>query len=139
MKKDAIIKIENTQTVDGEPELIQMTVTGSVEHLGNESIVEYVEDNEEFGKEKVTVTVTDGECVSIVRQGEFSSEMSVQQNVRHHTYYQTPYGEFTMGIYGNRVSWFRNGAKCVLKMDYTLDFNNGYISQNSMKIFIEEK
>lgn len=139
MKKDAIITIENTQTVDGEPELIQMTVTGTIEHLDGESVIEYIEDNEDFGTERVTVTVTDGQCVSIVRRGSFSSEMTVQQNVRHHTYYQTPYGEFTMGIYGNSVTWFKNGVKSVLKLNYTLDFNNGYVSQNSMKIFIEEK
>ena len=44
-----------------------------------------------------------------------------------------------MGIYGNSVTWFRNGRKSVLKMKYTLDFNNGYISENSMNIYIEEK
>ena len=57
----------------------------------------------------------------------------------YHTYYKTPYGEFTMGIYGNDVNWFRNGKNSVLKLKYTLDFNNGYVSENSMNIYIEEK
>ncbi len=140
MKKDAIIKIISTQR-DGEggSESAEMTVTGTVTHNGSESVIEYTEESEDAVAERTSVTVTDGKTVSIVREGEFSSEMSVERNRRHHTFYKTPYGEFTMGIYGNSVTWFRNGRKSVLKMKYTLDFNNGYISENSMNIYIEEK
>ena len=73
------------------------------------------------------------------RNGQFSSEMMVEKNSRHLTFYRTPYGELTMGIYGNQVEWSRDEKGAVLKMRYSLDFNNGLISENTMIIYIEEK
>lgn len=139
MKKDAIIKIVSMQSTENGNESGEMSVVGTVMHENDESIIEYIENNPETGLENTKITVTDGSAVSIVREGAFSSEMTVEKSRRHHTFYKTPYGEFIMGIYGNQVNWFRNGAKSVLKMKYTLDFNNGFASENSMNIYIEEK
>lgn len=139
MKKDAIIKIVSMQSTENGTESGEMSVVGTVEHENGESTIRYVENNPDLGLENTIITVTDGTSVSIIREGSFSSEMTVEKNRRHHTFYKTPYGEFTMGIYGNNVNWFRNGAKSVLKMKYTLDFNNGFASENSMNIYIDEK
>ncbi len=139
MKNDAIIKIVSMQTTENGDNNGEMTVVGKITHENGKSIIEYVEENEETGKEETTITITDGTVVSIVRIGNFSSEMSVEKNTRHITFYRTPYGELTMGVYGNSVNWFRNGKNSVLKMKYSLDFNNGLVSENSMNIYIEEK
>ncbi len=139
MKNKAVIKIFSKQTTENGTESGEMSVVGTIEHGDGKSVISYVESNAETGPENTTITIVDGSTVSIVREGAFSSEMTVEKNHRHHTFYKTPYGEFTMGIYGNDVSWFRNGSKSVLKMTYTLDFNNGFASENTMKIFIDEK
>ncbi len=139
MKNKAVIKIFSKQATDNGTESGEMSVVGTIEHGDGKSIINYIESNAETGLENTTITITDGSTVSIVREGSFSSEMTVEKNHRHHTFYKTPYGEFTMGIYGNEVSWFRNGAKSVLKMTYTLDFNNGFASENTMNIYIDEK
>ena len=117
----------------------EMTVSGTLTLEDNKSIIEYVENNEETGPEETTITITDNRIVSIVRKGQFSSEMMVEKNSRHHTLYSTPYGELTMGIYGNQVDWSTDEKGGVLKMRYSLDFNNGFVSENTMIIYIEEK
>ncbi len=139
MKKDAIIKFVSSQSTENGTETGEMSVVGTIEHENGKSTINYIENNAETGLENTSITITDSSSVSIVREGTFSSEMTVEKNRRHHTFYKTPYGEFTMGIYGNNVTWFRNGAKSVLKMKYTLDFNNGFASENSMNIYIDEK
>lgn len=139
MKKDAIIKIVSSQRTEEGTDTGEMAVVGTISHSDAQSKIEYIERSEEMGDETMIITILDPETVSIVRHGKFSSEMTIQKNVRHTTFYKTPYGEFTMGIYGRNVSWFRNGKKSVLKMSYTLDFNNGFMSENSMNIYIEEK
>lgn len=139
MTKDAMIKIVSTQTTEEGTDTGEMTVAGTVTYEDGKALIEYTEQSEEMGDEVMQVAVLDDNTVSIVRNGAFSSEMTVQKGVRHTTYYKTPYGEFTMGIYGSDVNWFRNGKNSVLKMKYTLDFNNGYVSDNSMNIYIEEK
>lgn len=117
----------------------EMTVVGTVTYGDEENIIEYIENNEETGPEETTITVFQNDTVSIVRRGQFSSEMMVEKNARHHTFYVTPYGELTMGIYGNQVEWSKDDNGATLKMKYSLDFNNGFVSENTMKIYIEEK
>lgn len=139
MKKDALIRIVSKQRTENGDNAGEMSVTGTLTLEDNKSIIEYIENNEETGPEETTITVFGNDTVSIVRKGQFSSEMMVEKNVRHHTLYNTPYGELTMGIYGNQVDWSADENGGVLKMRYNLDFNNGFVSENTMIIYIEEK
>ena len=139
MKKEAVIRIVSKQRTENGDNTGEMSVAGTLTCEEDKSIIEYVENNEETGPEETTITVFGNDTVSIVRNGQFSSEMMVEKNNRHLTFYRTPYGELTMGIYGNQVEWSKDDTGAVLKMRYSLDFNNGFVSENTMKIYIEEK
>ena len=139
VKKDAVIRIVSKQRTENGDNTSEMSVVGTVTYEDDKSIIEYIENNEETGAEDTAITVFNNDTVSIVRNGQFSSEMMVEKNSRHLTFYRTPYGELTMGIYGNQVEWSRDDKGATLKMRYSLDFNNGLISENTMIIYIEEK
>ena len=139
MRVNAVIRIISKQRTENGDNTGEMSVLGRVTYEDDKSIIEYVENNEETGPEETTVTVFENDTVSIVRNGQFSSEMMVEKGKRHHTFYKTPYGELTMGIYGNQVEWSKDETGAVLKMRYSLDFNNGFVSENTMIIYIEEK
>ena len=139
VKKDAIIRIVSKQQTENGDNTSEMSVVGTVTYDDDKSVIEYIENNEETGAEDTAITVFSNDTVSIVRNGQFSSEMMVEKNNRHLTFYRTPYGELTMGIYGNQVEWSRDDKGAVLKMRYSLDFNNGLISENTMIIYVEEK
>ena len=139
MRTNAVIRVVSKQRTENGDHQGEMSVLGRVTYEEDKSIIEYIENNEETGPEETTITVFANDTVSIVRSGQFSSEMMVEKNVRHHTFYRTPYGELTMGIYGNQVEWSKDDNGAVLKMRYSLDFNNGLISENTMIIYIEEK
>lgn len=139
MKKDAVIRIVSMQRTENGDNAGEITIAGTISYGNEKVLIEYIENNEETGPEEATITVFENNIVSIVRKGQFSSEMMVEKSVRHHTFYSTPYGELTMGIYGNQVEWLKDDKGGVLKMKYSLDFNNGFVSENTMKIYIEEK
>ena len=139
VKKDAVIRIVSKQRTENGDNTSEMSVVGTVTYEDDKSIIEYIENNAETGAEDTAITVFNNDTVSIVRNGQFSSEMMVEKNSRHLTFYRTPYGELTMGIYGNQVEWSRDDNGGVLKMRYSLDFNNGVVSENTMIIYIEEK
>ncbi len=139
MRTNAVIKIVSKQRTENGDHAGEMSVLGCITYDGNKNIIEYIENNEETGPEETTITVFENSIVSIVRNGQFSSEMMVEKGKRHHTFYKTPYGELTMGIYGNQVDFSRDENGAVLKMRYSLDFNNGFVSENTMIIYIEEK
>ena len=139
MRVNAVIRILSKQRTENGDNAGEMSVLGKVTYEDDKSIIEYIENNEETGPEETTITVFENNTVSIVRNGQFSSEMMVEKGKRHHTFYKTPYGELTMGIYGNQVDFSRDENGATLKMRYSLDFNNDTISENTMIIYIEEK
>ena len=139
MRVNAVIRILSKQRTENGDNAGEMSVLGKVTYEEDKSIIEYIENNEETGPEETTITVFQNDTVSIVRNGQFSSEMMVEKGKRHHTFYKTPYGELTMGIYGNQVDFSRDENGATLKMRYSLDFNNDTISENTMIIYIEEK
>ena len=139
MRTNAVIKIFSKQRTENGDNAGEMSVLGRITYEDNKNIIEYIENNEETGPEETTITVFENDTVSIIRKGQFSSEMMVEKGKRHHTIYMTPYGELTMGIYGNQVEWSKDDNGAVLKMKYSLDFNNGFVSENTMIIYIEEK
>lgn len=139
MKKDVMIKIFSMQHTENGDNSGEIVLTGTLSSKDGKKVIEYTENNDETGPEETTITVFDNNTVSIVRKGQFSSEMTVEKSTRHHTFYRTPYGELTMGIYGKRVDWSDNDNGGILRMSYTLDFNNGFVSDNTMNIYIEEK
>ena len=139
MKKDAVIRIFSLQRTENGDNSSEMSVVGTLLYEDEKTIIEYIENNEETGPEETTITVSDNDTVSIVRHGQFSSEMMVEKGKRHLTFYRTPYGELTMGIYGTQVDFSKDEKGATLKLKYELDFNNGFVSENTMKIYIEEK
>lgn len=79
MKKDAIIKIVSMQSTENGTESGEMSVVGTVEHENGKSVINYIENNAETGLENTSITIIDGSAVSIVREGAFSSEMTVEK------------------------------------------------------------
>ena len=139
MRTNAVIKIVSLQRTENGDNSSEMSVVGTLLYEDEKAIIEYIENNEETGPEETTITVSDNDTVSIVRHGQFSSEMMVEKGKRHLTFYRTPYGELTMGIYGTNVDFSKDEKGATLKLKYDLDFNNGFVSENTMKIYIEEK
>ena len=139
MKRDAVIRIVSLQRTENGDNSSEMSVVGTITYDDDKSLIEYIENNEETGPEETTITVSNNNTVSIIRNGQFSSEMTVEKGKRHLTFYRTPYGELTMGIYGTNVEFSKDEKGATLKLKYELDFNNGFVSENTMKIYIEEK
>ena len=139
MKQQVVIRIVSLQRTENGDNSSEMSVVGTLLYEDEKAIIEYIENNEETGPEETTITVSNNNTVSIVRNGQFSSEMMVEKGKRHLTFYRTPYGELTMGIYGTNVDFSKDEKGATLKLKYELDFNNGFVSENTMKIYIEEK
>ena len=139
MKQQAVIRIVSLQRTENGDNSSEMSVVGTFLCEDEKAIIEYIENNEETGPEETTITVSGNDTVSIIRNGQFSSEMMVEKGKRHLTFYRTPYGELTMGIYGTNVEFSKDDKGATLKLKYDLDFNNGFVSENTMKIYIEEK
>ncbi|MGI6772861.1 MAG: DUF1934 domain-containing protein [Clostridiales bacterium] len=134
MKRNVVIKITNIQSEGGHSENHEVTTKGTFSGDENDYTLEYVELFDERTKCNTTVRVVNKKTVTIVRVGDFNSEFIIEQNNRHNCHYETPYGEFMLGIYAKSVESVMTEKGGTLRMSYTIDFYAGLASENEMTI-----
>lgn len=139
MKKNVLINVISSQMIDGQAENMEISVVGVLTHNGEDYIIEYTEYDGDMQGCNTCVSVEGGECVSITREGGFTTEMMLENGKRHSSLYSTPYGELTIGLYTKMVNSDMSAVGGTLEMDYTIDFNSGLVSENSMKITVSER
>ena len=92
---------------------------------------------EGIGYENCSVKISaEGEKVFIERTGPAASSFNIEKNVKHHSIYGTPYGEFTMGINTYDVKNELTGQGGRLWFKYSIDINNDFVSENEMEILV---
>lgn len=95
--------MENTQTLGGRDEKYTVSVNGTLEYGDGRYTLAYTEYDGELKGCKTLVTVEGGDSVSVAREGGYSTELKLKNGERRTSVYSTPYGEFSLGLFTNRV------------------------------------
>ncbi|MEG1846692.1 MAG: DUF1934 domain-containing protein [Oscillospiraceae bacterium] len=138
-KKDVVINICDEQKIDSETEKFDITVVGKVYGDDKDFTIEYAEYDSEMGKCDTKINIKDGASVSVIRTGTMSSEMLFEFEKRHNCHYVTPYGSFMLGVYTKKVDFLIKEGETTLELEYTIDYNAGLPSDNSMTITVKNK
>ena len=134
---DALITITNIQTVDGEDEKIFVSVVGTFEGDENDFSLSYPELEGELKGCTTSIRCVGKSRITIARSGNYESEMTLEAGKRHTCVYSTPHGDFTMGLFASEISSCVKESGGTLNFNYSIDFNIGLASLNSMEIIIE--
>lgn len=135
--KNVKIDIYDKHDTDGEVLDMSMSTTGTIDGYGDTYSITYTEHGSEL-EGSITKLDVDGKCVTMTREGEYSSELVIEQNKRHNCFYSTPFGDFMMGVYAKRVDSNMKSDGGTLSFEYTLDFNNDLASKNKLIINVKE-
>ena len=138
MKNDVLIEVENTQTLGGRDEKYTVSVNGTLEYGDGRYTLAYTEYDGELKGCKTLVTVEGGDSVSVAREGGYSTELKLKNGERRTSVYSTPYGEFSLGLFTNRVFTDMSENGGTLETEYTLEFAPDSRALNSMKITVSE-
>lgn len=106
---------------------------------GSDRIIAYAE-TEATGMEgsDMQLRISPENMVSIIRTGSFQTHLVVQKGKKHFCHYETPFGEFAVGI---SAKWIRNcltdeGGSLALR--YTVDANSTLLSDNEIQIEVRK-
>lgn len=137
MKTEALIAVKDKQTTPDGSESVEITTRGYVIHGHTDTyMICYDERFDEENTCHTTIRVKNGDSVSVVRSGAYSSELIIERGKRQSCFYNTPYGELLIGIYGKQVkSTVKNGSG-ELKLKYTIDYYGDYAAENEMTIIV---
>lgn len=137
MKKDILVTIKDSHTIDGSKESYEMTTRGTFDGVADDYVIEYDEQYDALKGCHTVMTVKERRCVSIVRTGDFPSELIIERGKRHNCQYNTPYGSMLIGIAAQKVKSDIEDGKGTLELKYTIDFYGGVANETEMKITVE--
>lgn len=136
MKKDVLLTIKDSHSIDDNTESYEMSTRGVWESTISGYKISYDEQYDELKGCHTELTVN-GSCVSMVRTGSFNTEMIIEKGKRHNCQYQSPFGSMLIGISAQKVSSDIKDGKGTLELRYTIDFYGGVASENELSITLE--
>lgn len=136
--KDVVVRILDSHDGDDGKSGSELITTGRF--IGNRDnySLSYIEQDEELKSCGTTLFVEGQERVQMTRTGQYTAEMTVEKNKRHSCHYETPYGEFIMGVYAHEINSNVVGSSGSLSFRYSIDFNSTNASENELRIFFNE-
>lgn len=135
IKTNAALSIKGTQLADGEEEVTELNVVGRLEQTDRGYLIEYTD--YASADENRTVISFNGDTLIMTKLGEINTEMFFKEGLRTSCDYQTPYGNFEIGIYTNRLEIKTSSKGARVKLEYNIDFNYGFAAVNKLDIKAE--
>lgn len=138
--KEVLIEIKGTQKYDrGETDVTTFTTNGTLSYE-NDILTLCYSESEMIGAKgvKTELVLENGNKMTLIRRGGMESRMTVERGRRHSCLYNTPEGDFVIGIFGETLLLETNKKGGKIYMSYTLDVNSGLLSKNIMEIKFEE-
>ncbi len=117
-----------------EDETMTMLTSGVLELTGEAAVIRYQEQiDESMPMQQVTVTVAD-DCVTMARDGTYTTQMVFRMGCRYEGQYHTPYGDMDLAVYCTRLGYDLGEDGGTLELSYQLDLNGKFAAMHDMEL-----
>ena len=139
MEKDVIISIKGTQKYDNaDPDVIELVTEGRLEREGSSYTLSYQESELTGLEGTLTTFQIEPERVTLMRVGEFNSQMVFQEGRRHMSMYNTPYGAMTIGVNTRHLLAELDDKGGDIEIDYAIEIDHAIAGRNIFQIKVKE-
>lgn len=138
MIKNVIISIKGSQITEDDEQNIEFITEGKFYKKGEHYYITYKE-SEVTGMEGTTTTlkVADG-VVTLMRFGAVNSQFVFQKQQRHVSYYETPYGTLSIGVFTHKMNVDIDDHGGEINVDYQLEMDHAASGKNDFYMRIRE-
>lgn len=139
MEKAVVISVKGVQKYEGAPpDVVELVTEGVLARCGKSYTLSYQE-SELTGLEGTLTTIhVDGDEVSLMRVGEFNSQMVFRKGRRHLSLYNTPYGAMTIGVHTRHLLAELSDQGGELEVDYSVEVDHTVAGRNVFHISVKE-
>ena len=139
MDKEVVISIKGIQKYEGAlPDVVELVTEGRLARGGDSYTLSYQE-SELTGLEGTLTTIqVDGEQVTLMRVGEFNSQLVFQEGRRHFSMYNTPYGAMTIGVNTRHLLAQLTDQGGDIEVDYSVEVDHALAGRNVFRISVRE-
>ena len=139
MEKEVLISIKGMQKYEGTPpDVMELVTKGRLARDGEGYTLSYQE-SELTGLEGTLTTIqVEGEQVTLMRVGEFNSQLVFQEGRRHLSMYNTPYGAMSIGVNTRHLMASLTDQGGDIEVDYTIEVDHALAGRNVFRINVKE-
>lgn len=139
MGKEVVISIKGIQKYEGAlPDVVELVTEGRLAREGDSYTLSYQE-SELTGLEGTLTTIqVDGGQVTLLRVGEFNSQLGFQEGRRHLSVYNTPYGAMSVGVHTRHLLAELNDQGGDIEVDYEIEVDHAMAGRNIFRINVKE-
>ena len=134
-----IISIKGVQRYENaDPDTMELVTAGRLEREGNSYTLSYQESELTGLEGTLTTFQIEPERITLMRVGEFNSQMVFQPGRRHFSMYETPYGSLSVGILTRRMRSTLGEAGGDLEIDYAIEIDHLVAGQNLFRMNVKK-
>lgn len=139
MEKDVVISIKGMQKYEGnDPDTVELVTAGRLMKDKGGYTLSYQE-SEITGLEGTLTTIqVEGEQVTLMRMGEFNSQMVFQEGRRHLSMYNTPYGAMSVGVNTRHLLADLSDKGGDIEIDYAIEIDHAIAGRSVFQIKVRE-
>ena len=139
MEKDVVISIKGMQKYEGnDPDTVELVTAGRLMKDTAGYTLSYQE-SEITGLEGTLTTIqVEGEQVTLMRMGEFNSQMVFQEGRRHLSMYNTPYGAMSVGVNTRHLLADLSDKGGDIEIDYAIEIDHAIAGRSVFQIKVRE-
>ena len=139
MEKEVVISIKGMQKYEGTPpDAMELVTKGRLAREGGSYTLSYQESELTGLGGTLTTIQVDGEQVTLMRMGEFNSQMVFQEGRRHLSMYNTPYGAMAIGVHTRHLMAELNDQGGDIEVDYTIEVDHALAGRSVFRINVTE-
>ena len=139
MEKDVIISIKGTQKYENaDQDVIELVTEGRLEREGGSYTLSYQESELTGLEGTLTTFQIEPERVTLLRVGEYNSQMVFEEGRRHMAMYNTPYGAMTVGVNTRHLLAELDDQGGDIEIDYAIEIDHTVAGRNVFQINVRE-
>ena len=139
MEKEVVISIKGMQNFEGAlPDVVELVTQGRLAREGERYTLSYQESELTGLSGTLTTIRVDGPEVTLMRVGEFNSQMVFQEGRRHLSMYNTPYGAMSIGVNTRHLLAELTDQGGDIEVDYTIEVDHAMAGRNVFRINVKE-
>ena len=140
MENNVIISIQGKQSFEAQgDDTIELVTEGCLEPDGDDGYTLSYQESELTGLEGTLTTFQiEPERITLMRVGEFNSQMVFQEGRRHMSMYNTPYGAMTIGVNTRHLLAELDDQGGEIEIDYAIEIDHSVAGRNTFQINVKE-
>lgn len=140
MEKDVVISIKGMQKYEGnDPDTVELVTAGRLMKDKAGYTLSYQESEITGLEGTLTTFQVEPDCITLMRMGEFNSQMVFQPGRRHFSMYNTPYGALSIGINTKKMRADLDESGGQIEINYAIEIDHAVAGENAFHIDVREK